>query len=260
MPLGDSITAGYGVAGGYREPLATDLTNAGIKFEFTGAATTGATPSLTANNDQYHNGYGAYPIEALTANLAANNQYEINGVPYGDSNQGGYWVTGNAGLRPADHPDIVLLEIGTNNFLQDQGDPVSTFDTEISTLITSFHSLSPNTRILVAGAIPVENNPAFNARISAYDSYIQNTLVPSLPYTTYVNLYADFTNPDGTTIDSLYQSDSVHPDQAGYDTMATAWAASIQQVETAPEPSTYALLALGIASLGAFKRKRFGRV
>ncbi len=255
MPLGDSITAGYGVQGGYRDPLATDLTNAGINFQFTGATETGATSLLTSSNDQYHNGYGAYPIEALTANLAADNQYEINGTPYGDNNEGGYWVTGNTGLRAPDHPDIVLLEVGTNNFLQDQGDPVSTFDDEISTLITTFHSLSPNSIILVAGAIPIENNPGFNARISAYDSYIQNTLVPSLSYTMYVNLYSDFTNQDGTTIDTLYQSDDIHPNQSGYDTIASAWTISIQQVEAVPEPSTYALLAFGIAGLFALKRR-----
>jgi lysophospholipase L1-like esterase len=263
MPLGDSITVGVDYttdsSGGYRSPLYSDLLAEGITPQFVGATDTSPTTLLTSTGNQYHNGYGSYQIQDLTNNLNGDAQPMVNGQPYGDSNEGGYWLTGGNGTgRSAVSPNIVLLEIGTNDFLQETD--LANIDDRIQLLITTFHSLSPSSIILVAGAIPINNNDGFNAEISTYDSYIQNTLVPSLSYTRYVNLYSDFIASDGSTISAYYGDDNIHPNAVGYPVIASTWAAAIQQLEV-PEPPAFTFVALGLVGLIAVgaARKRVGK-
>jgi lysophospholipase L1-like esterase len=247
MPMGDSITVGVDYtgnsSGGYRDPLYADLTQAGLSVQFEGATNTSPTANLTSTGNQYHNGYGSWHIQDLTNNLNGDVQ-----PSYGDANQGGYFLTGT-GTRPAQAPKLLLLEIGTNDFLQQQQ---SGIDDRIDTLVTSIHALSPSTLVLIAGCIPINGDAGFNAEISAYDGYIQNTLVPSLSYAKYVDLYDDFIS-NGTTNSSLYGADNIHPVEAGYQAMATTWAGAIEQAEV-PEPSSLALL--GVAAIAGTTRRR----
>jgi lysophospholipase L1-like esterase len=233
MPLGDSITVGVDYAthwtGGYRDPLLTKLKAMKLTPQFVGASSSNPTEQLTSTANQFHNGYGAYPIQALTDNLDANKPFTINGQPYGDSNQGGFWITGghDTGRQPA-HPDFVLLEIGTNDFLQ--GVDIAHINQRLKTLVTTLHTLSPKSIVLAAGAIPINNNPGFNANIKKYDLYIKTTLAPALSYVRYVDMYSAFTKADGSTISDYYGTDNIHPSATGYPAMATAWAAAIGKV------------------------------
>ena len=260
MPIGDSITVGVDYtthsSGGYRDPLYTDLLSEdGITAQYIGATNTSPTPLLTATGNTFHNGYGSYHIQDITDNLDGSEQ------PVGDGNQGGYWLTGGNGTgRTAEDPSIALLEIGTNDFLQQQQNGI---DDRLTTLITTFHNLDPNTIILVAGCIPIDNNPGFNAEISTYDNWIKTTLVPSLSYTRYVDLYDDFILPGTTNTDSaLYggaaEADGIHPDETGYQVMAQTWADAIDQVET-PEPAPVSLFLMALLGLGIWTRMRPAR-
>ena len=98
MPLGDSITVGVGDprGGGYRDPLYTQLTNAGHTFQFVGTLSSSPTELLTSAGQQNHEGHGGYVIEAGTS--------------------------GREGIRDnittylgATDPDLILLMIGTND-------------------------------------------------------------------------------------------------------------------------------------------------
>ena len=97
LPLGDSITQGASqpasVPGGYRDPLRTLLTNAGYQIQFVGSASDNATAALTASGNATHEGHGGYTTSNLLVNLDA------NGGTSG--NNGGFWITGNGGSRPA---------------------------------------------------------------------------------------------------------------------------------------------------------------
>jgi hypothetical protein len=268
MPMGDSITVGVDYStnssGGYRDPLYTDLTAAGITVNYEGATNTNPTPLLTATNNTAHNGYGSYHIADLTANLDGSVQPSYNpGNYYGDPNQNGYWLTGGHGTgRSAMTPDIITLEIGTNDFLQQQQNGI---DDRLTTLVTSIHALSPNTIIMIAGCIPVNGDKGFDQEQATYDDWIRDTLVPSLPYTRYVDLYDDFTLPGSTfdnpmTNSALFGADNVHPNIAGYPVIAATWASAIEQYEssltsTVPEPASLGIIAVGAMALLTRKRR-----
>jgi hypothetical protein len=233
MPLGDSITVGVDYStkweGGYRDPLYRTLVAAGITPQFVGTATFDATPLLTSTHNTHHNGYGAYHIQDIAANL--------DGVAAplsgGDTNFGGYWLTGghNTGRGP-EKPDLILLEIGTNDFLQNVDLPH--INNRITALVEKLHALCPNAKILIAGAIPVNNNPGFNFEIKAYNEYIEKTLVPAHAYTQYVDLFSAFLHPDGTTISDYFGTDNIHPNAKGYPVIAAGWAKAIEQMKPAP--------------------------
>lgn len=256
MPVGDSGTVGTdyytSTAGGYRDPLYRTLTASGISVTYMGAANGNATATLSAAGQINHNGYGSYPIQGITDNLDGNIQPSNNGQPYGDSNQGGYWLTGGTTTRSAELPDIVLIEIGANDIINGY-DPQTTNPTQaqfltdlesrLQTLVTKFHTLSPNSIIMVAGIYPFNASLADgqNAKIQAYNTYIKNILVPSLPYTRFVDQFTSFLNSDGTTVNSLLLgTDNVHPTRFGYPVMALNWAKAIR-AELNNNPATYTM-------------------
>src|SRR5665647_586276 len=60
LPLGDSITYGSSVAGGYRLPLYAVLTNAGYNVDYIGSDTGNSAPGLGA--EIHHEGHGGWRI------------------------------------------------------------------------------------------------------------------------------------------------------------------------------------------------------
>ena len=84
MPLGDSLTSGYRVPGGYRPQLHDGLTASGWSFDFVGSI---SSPTDMADPD--HEGHNTYVIDEL--------------------------ITTTAEMVPLYEPDIVLLLIGTND-------------------------------------------------------------------------------------------------------------------------------------------------
>jgi uncharacterized repeat protein (TIGR02543 family) len=250
MPMGDSITVGvdyYTVTdGGYRDPLYHDLVASGISFTFVGVNNSDATPTLTAAGQTYHNGYGGYQINDLLNNLAG----VAAPAGGGDGNLGGYWLTGGGGTgRGPVTPNIILLQIGANDIRL--GASAATASANLQTLVTTIHSLTPNTIILIAGTCPFANNPGFNTIIQAYDSYIQNTLVPSLSYTRYVDNYSPFLNADGSVNTLLLGTDDIHPTRYGYPIIAQNWANAIRTLEGS-NPTLYNLTVANGTGSGSY--------
>src|SRR3954447_27072588 len=88
LPVGDSITFGYNVPGGYRAPLYQLLTNAGYAVAFLGTQTGNGAPSLPDSN---HEGYSGYTIRNIDSILPS------------------FFAADNT-------PDIILLLLGTNDY------------------------------------------------------------------------------------------------------------------------------------------------
>jgi hypothetical protein len=62
MPMGDSITLGVPVAGGYRDPLYTLLNTRGDTFTLVGSLTDYATTTLSNAGQTHHEGHSGYTI------------------------------------------------------------------------------------------------------------------------------------------------------------------------------------------------------
>src|SRR4029453_4018523 len=98
MPPGSSITLGLSIAGGYRAPLYQLLTNAGYSVDFIGTQTGNGTASLP---DPNHEGYpGAFSRDIDDSLL------RIFGAVV--------------------QPDIILLLIGVNDYLQNEETSLAT--------------------------------------------------------------------------------------------------------------------------------------
>jgi lysophospholipase L1-like esterase len=119
MPLGDSITDGYNVPGGYRIGLWQKAVSAGYKVDFVGSGFNG--PSSLGDHD--HEGHSGWTISQIDANV-------------------------NTWLRNT-NPRTVLLHIGTNDMYGD----TSGAPGRLGTLIDHITSAAPNADVFVATII-----------------------------------------------------------------------------------------------------------
>jgi lysophospholipase L1-like esterase len=230
LPLGDSITYGAGGVGGYRDQLFDDLTVAGRTFEFIGSAGGNPSAALTAASQVNHEGHSGYRIDQLANNLSGN-----DGT---GGNNGGFWF--NTGVQP----DVILLHIGTNDIWQRYNPGargnlrektfLANLKNRLESLVNQMTTARPNAHLLVAGIIPMNvtsGGKFLNDDVKAYNSYIQNTLVPKYQNlgrnVRFVNQYQKFVNPNGS-IKTALLPDGAHPNQTGYDLMADTWFTAIQ--------------------------------
>ena len=213
-PLGDSITDGYQVAGGYRTELYQDLTNAGITFTFVGSQTDNPSPALTAAGQINHEGHSGYRTDQIYNNLLGS-----DGTA---GNNGGYWVDGGNGTgRSAISPDIILLHIGTND--RTQGETVQTMYNKLVTLLNDLKQDLPNAKIFVASLIPRTDDAGAEASQEAYNAMIPALVASMGPNFHFVDMHSVVTPAEVAAGNS-----GLHPDQAGYNAMGDAWFAAIQ--------------------------------
>jgi len=122
MPLGDSITDGAGVAGGYRIELWNKLVAGRYTVDFVGSASNG--PSGLGDHD--HEGHSGWTIAQIDANV-------------------GTWL-------PTYSPRTILLHIGTNDIY---GSNPAGAPARLGTLLDHITALLPNAEVFVAQIIPV---------------------------------------------------------------------------------------------------------
>ena len=230
MPLGDSITAGYFISGGYRDPLAHDLTAAGYSFQFVGSNTEWPTQYLSDRSQTHHEGHSGYVITAGTSGRG------------GITDNLSTWIgTVNGKVMP----DIILLMIGTNdiNINYSVASAPDRMNTLINMLIDPTVGLSPQARLIVAGIVPI-GDVAQDAKVVTFNSQVSQlvknhqTLGQNISY---IDMHASLTATD--------IADGLHPTQAGYNKMGEAWASAI----SVPEPGTTMLLVGG--ALGMLLRR-----
>jgi len=192
MPLGDSITYGSGAGGGYRAPLYQLLTNAGYSVDFIGTQTGNGTASLP---DPNHEGYPGAFISDIDDSLLG-----IFGAVV--------------------QPDIILLLIGVNDYLQNEETSLAT--NRLEALVVRLATNWPNVKIIV-GSLTEVSEP-LNTQIQT----TFNTFLPSIcERQRGLRRQVYFTDMH-SAVPLADMPDQLHPNQLGYRKMATNWFTSIQ--------------------------------
>jgi lysophospholipase L1-like esterase len=192
MPLGDSITEGTQVPGGYRIGLWQRLSAAGYRVDFVGSQFNG--PAALGDHD--HQGHPGWRID------------QIDGAITG-------WLRNTS-------PRTVLLHIGTNDVLQNFN--LSGAPGRLSTLIDHITAATPSADVFVATIIPLASAGqeaaarTFNAAIPG----IVQGKVNAGKRVHLVDMHAALTTAD--------LIDGVHPTAGGYDKMAATWYAALRSV------------------------------
>jgi len=210
MPLGDSITDGFGTPGGYRIELFRRTLTAGQHITFMGrnlngpaTVTDGAT---TTPFPQRHEGYSGYTIDP------AGGRQGIS--PLTD------------GALTTFHPQIILLQIGTNDI--DLNLDVANAPARLGALLDKITTDAPDALLVVARITPL-NYDAGNARVEAYNAAMAalvESRVAAGKHILLVDMYAPFV-ADPSFKTSLL-ADQWHPNPAGYALMSGVWYEAIQ--------------------------------
>ncbi|MGC5307794.1 cellulose binding domain-containing protein [Micromonospora zamorensis] len=120
MPLGDSITDGFNVPGGYRIELWQRFTTGGYRVDFVGSQFNG--PASLGDHD--HQGHSGWTIAQIDANVVT-------------------WLR-------ATSPRTVLLHIGTNDMYGD----TSGAPGRLAALVDKITNNAPNADVFVATIVP----------------------------------------------------------------------------------------------------------
>ena len=235
MPLGDSITYGGAVPGGYRGQLYNNLNTAGHGFAFVGsfAETENATPAMVSAGQIHHEGHPSICLNEIEANLDGNSNF-ANG-------NGGYWLSGTAD-RAAVYPDVVLLMAGINDIAL--GASATVARDRLDSLVGHLFQDRPTATVIVSSLTPLTGSPAtkWQNEVDAYNALIPEVVAKYVAEgrkTYFLDMHNKLTSVD-------ISPDGVHPNQGGYNKMGDAWFGAIQAV---PEPSSIGLLITGMLGL-----------
>jgi lysophospholipase L1-like esterase len=196
MPLGDSITRGGGDASSpypsYRYYLWNILRNGGYDVDFVGSTTDPGFTSFVF--DQDHDGYSGYTTEEL-----ANDMDRILALNI---------------------PDIVLLDIGTNDLIQQV--PMSDRMRNLDRIVSKLRQKNPNVRIAIAQISPTADT--FRNAQSGLDEYNEKVLAYGKGATTAASpiVVADMSTAWSTA--QFTQADGIHPNNEGESLLAQRWA------------------------------------
>jgi hypothetical protein len=210
MPLGDSITDGYTVRGGYRIPFFQRAHQEGKQFTFVGSQTNG--PAI------------------------------VDGVPFPQQNEGhsAFCINDEPSVPrkgispliptviPKYHPDIVLLMIGTNDV--DNSLDLPNVPNRLGALIDSIISYDSHTLIVVAQITPTQQDP-LNARIQTYNAGIPAVVksrADAGKHVALVDMYSAFVQD--SAFKSKYLADRLHPNAAGYQIMSDVWNTAVHDL------------------------------
>ena len=192
MPLGESITEGTQVPGGYRIGLWQRVTANGYRVDFVGSQFNG--PSSLGDHD--HEGHPGWRIDQIDANIVG-------------------W------LRTFT-PHTVLLHIGTNDVLQNFN--LNTAPNRLSALIDHITNTAPTAEVFVAQITPLANATQdsaarnFNSTIPG----IVQSKVNAGKRVHLVDMHSALTPAD--------LIDGIHPTAGGYDKMAATWFNALRSV------------------------------
>ncbi len=115
MCVGDSITDGYGLQGSYRKYLYQDIVANNISVDMVGA--------YGSNEESYYNSSTNSTI-SYDGNYTAISGYAIQQMTSGEYRNGIYETIKDNNIMQTCQPDIVLLQIGTNDIISNYNDGI----------------------------------------------------------------------------------------------------------------------------------------
>lgn len=185
LPLGDSITDGFGVAGGYRIDLFERALEGNYNITFVGGSMNG--PDMVAGQafPRAHEGHSGWTIQ------------QINDI------------VPSPALNP--EPHIILLHIGTNDMVQGANGA----EDRLSALLDEIIDASPEALLVVSTIIPL---PLATASVDTYNAALIDIVQERIDGGARVLLVDQFTGFPDNELD-----DGVHPNAAGYARMAGVW-------------------------------------
>jgi lysophospholipase L1-like esterase len=163
MPLGDSITDGYTVAGGYRIGLWQRLANDGHLTDFVGSLSNG--PANLGDHD--HEGHSGWRIDQLDANITG-------------------WIQ-------QANPRTILLHIGTNDIGQNYD--VGNAPARLSALIDKIRADAPQVQLFVAQIIPTADS-ANEQKTQTFNAALPAIVAQKGPLTHLVDQHSAITTAD----------------------------------------------------------------
>jgi lysophospholipase L1-like esterase len=189
MPLGDSITDGFGssAGNGYRAKLTRQLQDHGYQTDFVGSVRSGNLP------DPEHEGHNGWEISQI-ADAART-------------------------YVPALRPSVVLIHAGTNDMNRNV-DPTGA-PGRLAQLVDQTLSDAPEATVLVATLVPASNGTVQN-RIDEYNRQVRALVRARQETGRHVGLV------DLAPITTSDLVDGLHPNDGGYDKMAEAFYTGIQ--------------------------------
>jgi len=189
MPLGDSITDGLPSPGGYRSDLWQYMKADGMKVDFVGSRSSGP-PQLGDHDGEGHPGWRIHQL----------------------STHAREWL-----LRY--RPDIVLLQIGTNDVIQNRD--LRSAPARLGTLIDLIAATLPSVRVYVATVTPLAGRVR-DARARAFNAAIPGVVArhAASGRIHLVDMHA------ALGADDLF-ADGIHPTNGGYAKMAARWYSAI---------------------------------
>ncbi|MEU4765880.1 ricin-type beta-trefoil lectin domain protein [Actinosynnema sp. NPDC023794] len=192
MPLGDSITEGTQVPGGYRIGLWQRFGGGNYRVDLVGSEFNG--PASLGDHD--HEGHPGWRIDQIDANVVT-------------------WLRNT-------NPRTVLLHIGTNDVLQNHD--LANAPARLSALVDRITATAPNADVFVATIIPM-GGESREAAARAYNATIPGMVQGKAnagKRVRLVDMHAALTAAD--------LIDGVHPTATGYDKMAATWYNALRAV------------------------------
>jgi lysophospholipase L1-like esterase len=193
LPIGDSITDGYNVPGGYRIELFRSAHAAGHNITFTGSLTNGPATVDGVAFPIRHEGHSGWRIDMISGQVPA----------------------------PAlsIRPHIVLLMAGTNDVIQNSD--LDQAPARLGTLIDALVTGAPDALIVVAQLTPL-GDPTQETNVVAYNDALPAIVAARVAAGNHVVLVDMHT---GFPVSEL--ADMIHPTTAGYARMAGVWYATV---------------------------------
>lgn len=212
MCLGDSLTNGYTVTGGYRNNLCSLFEADGLgEVNFVGTLSGGR------GYDTDHEGHSGWSIAPISAEDNISGTFR-NGL----TSSIDLWMSNN-------NPNIILLMIGTNDILSQYA--LDEAPARLETLIDKIQFELPSDGKIYLASIPYidadfnnnntgQNQDGFNAQVDAYNRGVEEA-ASKYDNVIFVNMNAEITLSD--------LKDGIHLNEAGYDKMGQVWYNAIKE-------------------------------
>ncbi len=194
MPLGSSSTVGAGspTTAGFRWPLESLLARDGIAYDMVGSQQSGP----VAMPDRDHEGHGGWTMARMQPQVAG-------------------WVA-------RQRPDLVLLQVGTNDLLT--GVPPAVVAQRLDTMLRTIRSTS-SAGVIVAGVwAPLRTRLAARAEYARLAAAVVARHRSAGEPVTFVDT--------STILGPTDVFDGLHPDAAGYRKIAAMWDREIRSFVT----------------------------